>query len=227
MSVVRGKAPWIAVGVGVVIVVVLGLTQLALPGIAAQRVRDQVGKYGAVRSAHVSAFPAIQLLWGSAQSATVSAGSLRMSFSQGAQLMSDARGIDRLDMTAESLRIGPLGLRHAAIHKRGSAVQIEGDVALSSLQAILPPGIEVQVVGSENGEVQMRLHGSLLGLSASLPAVISAQEGKLVVQTQGLPPFGGTATITLFSDPRLPMQGLEMTAIGSDVYRLKMSATLP
>jgi hypothetical protein len=225
MSVVRGRAPWIAVGVGVVIVGVLGLAQLALPGIAAQRVRDQVGKYGAVRSAHVTASPAIELLWGSAQSATVTAGSLRMSFSQGAELLSNASGVDRLDMTAQSLQLGPLTMSRASVQKRGSAVYIEGDIELSSLQAALPPGVEIQLVGSADGEVQMRLRGSLLGVSASVPAVIGAQEGKLVVQTQGLP-FGGVPTITLFSDPRLLMHGLEMTATGPGTYRLKMSATL-
>jgi hypothetical protein len=225
MSVVRGRAPWIALGVGVVIVVGLGLAQLALPGVAAQRVRDQVGKYGTVRSVHVTASPAIELLWGSAQSATVTAASLRMSFAQAAELLSNASGVDRIDMTATSLQLGPLAMQRASVHKRGDAVYTEGNVELSSLQAALPPGIEVQLIGSAHGEVQMRLRGSLFGVSASVPAVIAAQEGKLVVQTQGLP-FGGVPTVTLFSDPRLLIQGLEMTATAPGAYRLRMSATL-
>lgn len=211
-------------GVGVVIVVVLGLAQLALPGIAAQRVRDEVGKYGVVHSAHVTASPAIELLWGNAQSASVTAGSLSMSFSQAGELLSSARGVDRLDMTAQSLRLGTLTMSQASTHKRGNAVYAEGDIQLSSLQAALPPGVEIQLLGSANGEVQIRLRGSLFGVSASVPAVISAQEGKLVVQTQGL--LGVVPSITLFSDPRLLMRGIEMNTIGPGTYRLKMSATL-
>ncbi len=225
MSVVRGRAPWIALGVGVVIVVVLGLAQLVIPGIAAQRVRDQVGKYGTVRSAHITASPAIELLWGSAQSATVTAGSLRMSFAQAAELLSNGSGVARIDMTAAHLQLGPLAMERAGVHKRGDTVYTEGNVELSSLQAALPPGIEVQLTGSANGEVQIRLRGSLFGVSASVPAVIAAHEGKLVVQTQGLP-FGGVPTITLFSDPRLLIEGLEMTTIAPGTYRLRMSATL-
>lgn len=47
----------------VVAVVVLGVAQLVLPGIAAQRIRSQLDRYGHVRSVSVSAFPAIELLW--------------------------------------------------------------------------------------------------------------------------------------------------------------------
>jgi len=224
MSVVRSKAPWIAAGVGILIVGVIGLAQLTLPGIAAQRVRDQIGRYGSVRITHVTASPAIELLWGSAQSATVAAGNLRMSFAQGAELLSSAGEFDRFDMTAQSFVLGPLAIKQAGIHKRGNAAYLEGNVELSSLKAFLPPGVEVQLIGSGNGEVQIRLRGDLSGVSGSVPAVISAREGKLEVQVQGVP--FGLSTITLFSDPRLLMEGIEMSATKTGVYHLKMSGTL-
>jgi hypothetical protein len=224
MSVIRSKARWIAAGLGVVIVGVVGLAQLMLPGIAAHRIREQIGRYGSVHSAHVTASPAFELLWGSAQSATVTTGSLRMSFAQAAELLSSVGDFDKFDLNAQSFVLGPLAIRQATIHMRGNATQIEGNVERSSLQAFLPSGVEVQLVGSGNGEVHIRLRGNLFGVSGTTPAVISAQEGKLDVQAQG-GPFG-LPTITLFSDPRLLIDGLEMSATKPGVYRLKMSATL-
>lgn len=209
MRVVRRKARWVAAGIGVVIVgLVIGLAQVALPGIAAQRVRDQVGRYGTVRSAHVTASPGIELLWGSAQSATVLAGSLRMSFTQAAELLSSAEGFGRLDMTAQNLVLGPLTLMQAGIHKRGSTAYLEGNVEPSSLRAFLPPDAEVKLVGSGDGEVQIRLRSNLFGALSSVRAVIDAREGKLEVQIHEIPFV--LPTITLFSDPRLWVESLEI-----------------
>jgi hypothetical protein len=223
-SVVRGRAPWIAVGVVVVIVGVIGLAQLTLPGIAAQRVRDQIGRYGAVRSAHVTASPAIELLWGDAQSASVTAGSLHMSFAQAAELLSSDGGFDRLDMTAQSLVLGSLTIGQAGIHKHGEAAYLEGNVELSGLRSLLPPGVEVQLVGSADGEVQIRLRGDLFGVPTSVPAVIGAEEGKLEVHSQ--PGALGLPTITLFSDPRFRIEGVEMSATKPGVYHVRMSGIL-
>ena len=54
-----------------VVLLLLVVAQLALPGIAAQRIRDQLGPSGQVTSVDVSAFPAIELLWHQADSVTV------------------------------------------------------------------------------------------------------------------------------------------------------------
>ena len=73
------RAGRIAAWLAGAIVLVLVLAQLFLPGIAASRVRARVGKYGTVQSVSVKAWPAVKLLWGSADSVTVRAGSLSMS----------------------------------------------------------------------------------------------------------------------------------------------------
>ncbi len=80
----RGRAARIALAIAGAIVAVLGLAQLLLPGIAAQRMRDQLARYGDVHSATVRAFPRrFELLRGHMQAATLSAGSLSMSLGQG------------------------------------------------------------------------------------------------------------------------------------------------
>jgi hypothetical protein len=230
MRIVGGRAPRVALGAVGGVVVVLGVAQLALPGIAAQRVRDRVGKYGAVRSSEVTAFPAIELLWGAAESGTVRAGSLRMGLSQAVDLLWSARRVDRLDVTAEHLRLGPLGMRAASIEKRGDSVYVQGDVGQSELRAALPGGIEVQSLASRDGEVEVRASGTLFGVSASARALVVAREGKLVVEAQGFP-LAGLGRITLFSDPRLTVQGVSLRPLaagpgGQGGYRLSAWARL-
>jgi hypothetical protein len=207
----------------------LVLAQLVLPGLAAQRVRNQLGKYGTVRSASVSAFPAIELLWGSGDSLSINADSLHIGLSQAVDQLWEARGIDRVDISADSFELGPLMMSAADFHKRGLELYEQASVRQSALQGLLPGGFEVQPEASENGEVRVRASGSLFGIRTSVQAVVSAQEGKLVAQPEGLP-FAGLARITLFSDPRLLIQGIGLSPqSGSETdpsYMLRLWARL-
>ncbi|MFZ0377875.1 MAG: hypothetical protein WAL38_08625, partial [Solirubrobacteraceae bacterium] len=63
-----------ALGVAGLVLLVLVVAQLVLPGIAADRLRDQLARSGTVISVKVSAFPAIELLWGDADSVVVRLG---------------------------------------------------------------------------------------------------------------------------------------------------------
>ena len=56
---------------------VLALAQVLLPRIAASRISSRVGRYGKVQSVSVSAWPAVELLWGSVDSVRVAAGEPR------------------------------------------------------------------------------------------------------------------------------------------------------
>src|SRR5436309_934004 len=66
-----------AIGVVVLVLALLVVTQLALPGIAENRIRDRLAHDGRVESVRVSAFPAIKLLWGKADRVTVRMQSVR------------------------------------------------------------------------------------------------------------------------------------------------------
>jgi len=206
------------------VVVVLVLAQLVLPALAASRIRARVGRYGTVLSVSVSAFPAIRLLWKSADSVTVRAASLHATPAQTASLLSEARGMHDLDLSAASVREGPLELHDASLRKRGDALSGEATLAQADVRAALPAGVEIQLLGSADGAVRVRVSGGLFGVGASVNAVVSAQDGKLVAQPQGLP-FAGLARITLFSNPHVVVQGVSATAVPGG-YRLTMTATL-
>jgi hypothetical protein len=225
----RRRATRIALGTVAAAAAVLGLAQLLLPGIAAQRVRDELGRYGVVKSATVSAFPAIELLWGGAQSASVNAGNLNMGSSQAAELVWKARGVQRIDMIAESIQLGSIRMRDIRIEKRGTALYIQGSVAPADFSGAVPGGMEVQSLESVPGGVQARVGGNLFGVSTSADALLSVQEGRLVVQTQGVP-FAGFMKLTIFSASRMAIQSfnvVRLSSAGSDArYLVKLWAKL-
>jgi hypothetical protein len=229
MRIPRGRGARIALGTASGIVVVLGLAQLVLPGLAAQRVRDQLGRYGVVRSATVNAFPAIELLWGHAQSATVRAGSLGMSASQAGELLWKARGVQRMDLSAESMRVGSLAMRDVSTEKRGQAIYTQGSLGEAQLRASLPGVEELQLLGSAPGGVEVRVSGSLFGVRASVDALLSVQEGKLVAQPQGVP-LAGFVKLTVISDPHTYLRNFDLTRSassgGDPTYRMRIWATL-
>jgi hypothetical protein len=225
----RRRATRIALGTAATVVAVLGLTQLLLPGLIAQRMRDELGRYGVVKSATVSAFPAIELLWGHAQSASVSAGNLDMGFSQAGELLWKARQIKRIDMIAESMRLGSITMHGVRTEKRGTALYIQGSAGPADFSGAAPGGMEVQSLESVPGGVEARASGTLFGVRTSADALLSVQEGELVAQPQGVS-FAGFVKLTIFSAPHMVMQSfnvVRLSSAGSDPrYLFKLWAKL-
>lgn len=209
MSVVAARPARIALGVAGVVVVLLVVAQFALPVIAARIARDQIGKYGAVRSVSVRAFPAIELLWGQAESASVRAGDLRMSVSELDGLLPRTKGIRHLELGAASLQVGPMRLHEVEVQKHGEEVEVQGRLEQGDVQGLLPAGVQGQLVETAQGTVGVRVSGSLFGMGASLLATLGARDGKLVAQPQGIP-FAGLARVTVFADPRLFVESVEL-----------------
>ena len=70
----------------------LALAQVFLPRIAASRISSRLRRYGTVQSVSVKAWPAVELLWGSADSVRVRARSLTVSPAQTAKLLVGSAG---------------------------------------------------------------------------------------------------------------------------------------
>ena len=223
----EGRGRRIALWVAATLVVLLVASQLLLPGLAARTVRQRVGRYGPVLSAHVSAFPAFELLWGSASSASVRTGPLRMTQAQATDLLWSARGIESLDLSAASLLVEPLRLERVSMQKRAHAVRVLATLTLADLRAAMPAGVQVQALaGAGGGPLEVTVGGELFGVSASVVAVIQASEGKLVAGPRGLS-FGGLTQITLFSDPHLHVDDATFTPVAgaAQSWRLDLRAT--
>jgi hypothetical protein len=211
-----------------ILVVLLGLAQLFLPKLAASRISSRIGKYGSVDSVHVSAFPAIELLWKHADSVHVRATHLRMSPAQTGKLLEEAGAAGRLDVAVASVEEGPLRLSDVSFRKQGSEMSAQGHVSEADVQAALPPGFGVKLLNSKDGEVEVSASGGLFGIGASVDAVAAASEGKLVVHPRGA--LIEALRLTLFSDPRVYVTGVSAAATtatdGAPGYTLGITAQL-
>ncbi|MCW3034550.1 MAG: hypothetical protein QOK19_1171 [Solirubrobacteraceae bacterium] len=208
------------------LLVVLLAAQLLLPRIAASRISSRVARYGHVEHVSVSAWPALKLLWGNADSVDVKTGPLKLAPSQAASLLWEGRGVARLDISAEAVRIGPLSLGDATLRKRGAQLDAEAVATQAAAQAALGEGASVRLLGSEGGRVRVSVGGSLFGVGAEVAALAEAQNGALVAHPEGLLLEG--LRLTLFSDPHVHVEGVAAGVRATDPlsYRLSMSALL-
>lgn len=223
-----GRAGRIAGGVVAAIVLALALTQLFLPRIAASSISSRVGRYGRVQSVSVSAWPAVKLLWGSADAVKVKALDLSLTPRQAAKLVWEGRGASSIDVTAANVRLGRLRVSGVRMRKRGDALSALALASAADVRAALPPGLSVALLRSEGGSVEVRASGALFGVTASVVALAGPQHGRLIARPLGLP-LGGFE-LTVFSDPHVHVEGVGASAVGAPQaapsYRLGISARL-
>jgi hypothetical protein len=222
------RAGRIAGGVIAAVVLALALAQVFLPRIAASTISSRVGRYGHVQSVSVSAWPAVKLLWGQADSVKVKASEIKLTAQQAAQLVWEGRGVSNVDMTAASVRLGPLRVSDVAMRKRGDVLSAHALASAADVKAALPPGLSVALLRSERGNVEVRASGGLFGVGASLDAMAGPQQGRLVARPLGLL-FGGFG-LTLFADRHVYVEGVGARVAdaspGAPGYRLQMNARL-
>jgi hypothetical protein len=195
-----------ALSVAGLVLVLLVVAQLVLPGIAAQQLRDRLARSGDVLSVEVKAFPAIELLWHQADHVVVRLGQYRSSTGHLGSLLSQTADVGSLDASASVLDAGLLTLRDATLHKRGNQLTGSARVTEADLRAAVPFLDAVQPVASGNGQLILRGTATLLGVTASVDATVGAYNGQLVVQPNV--PFGALATVTVFSNPQVRVQGV-------------------
>ncbi len=188
------------------VILLLVIAQLVLPRIAAQRLRDRLSRSGQVLEVHVSAFPAIELLWHQADRVVVRIGRYRTDPARLGSLLHEAGNVGSLDATATEVDSGLLTLRDARLRKRGDQLTGSATVSESDLKRALPILQSVAPVASGNGRLTLRGTATLLGLSATVDATVSAAGGQLVVAPDV--PFGALATLTVFSNPHVYVEGV-------------------
>ena len=100
-------------------------------------------------------------------------------------------------------------VRDAALRKRGNQLVGTALVTEADLRRSIPILQSVVPVTSADGRLTLRGTASLFGVSATVDATVSASNGKLVVAPDV--PFGGFATVTVFSNPHLEVQSVGAT----------------
>src|SRR3982074_1955002 len=214
------------IAAAIVLAVLVGLAagaQLLLPGIAADRLRDRLAHDGRVESVSVSAFPAIKLLWGRADRATVRMANVRAGVGRLGSAIWRAVDTGRVDASARELDVLTLRLRDAQLRKRGNRLMGEATGTDADLPAALPPGFAVRPVASANGQLVLRGTATFFGATISANAVLLAQDGQLKIAPDV--PFGAFATLTAFSDPHVHVDVVDARAVPGG-FRLTASGRL-
>lgn len=207
-----------AIGLLLLVVIVLGVGQLVLPGIAEQQIRDRLSRSGQVLAVSVSAFPAIELLWHQADTVTVRLGRYRSNPGHLGSLLTQAGDVGTLHASATELDTGLLTLLDATLAKHGNQLTGTALVTEAAIRRALPILESVTPVASSDGTLTVRGTASLFGVSASVDATVQPRDGALVVSPDV--PLGGLATITVFSNPNVDVQsvGASSTAAGLLVH---------
>jgi hypothetical protein len=193
-----------------VVVILLVVAQLVLPGIAEQQLRDRLARSGTVLRVEVDAFPAIELLWHHADRVVVRLARYRSGPGPLGKLLNDASDVGSLDASVAELDTGLLTLRDATLRKHGQVLTGAARVTERDLRSAVPFLDAVQPVASGSGQLTLRGTATLFGVTAAVDAIVAAVDGDLVVQPDV--PFGGLATVTVFSDPHLDVQDVSVSA---------------
>jgi hypothetical protein len=194
--------------VGVLLLVLLALVvaQLVLPGIAAQRLRDRLARSGTVLEVKVDAFPAVELLWHQADHVVVRMGRYRSNPATLRTTLGQVADAGTLDASANQFSSGLLTVRDASLRKRANQLTATATVTEADLRSALPVLNSVQPVASSGGQFTVQGTATLLGVPLTVDATVRPQNGALIVSPDV--PFGGLATITLFSSPAIAVQGV-------------------
>jgi hypothetical protein len=190
----------------VVIALLLVIAQLVLPGIAAQRLRDRLGRSGTVQKVEVDAFPAIELLWHHADKVVVRMRNYRSNPAALSTTIGEIADTSSLDASAGRLDTGLLTLRDATLTKRGNQLRAAATVTDADLRSSLPVLDSVQPVDSSGGQLTLQGTATVLGVTATVDVTVGPRDGALVAAPDV--PFSGLATITLFANPRIAVQGV-------------------
>jgi hypothetical protein len=181
-----------------------GAAQALLPTIAEQRVAAALGESGEVSSVRVSAFPAVKLLWGSADSVSVRMASYDAPIGGGgggeSGGLAEMRGIDRLDVAIDTLGVGPVTLRDVRLAKDGAAIRARAAVSTAAVREALPAGLSLEPTAGPGGRLELDGAARAFGFDADASAVIVADEGRIVIRPDD-PVLASLAAVTVFEDP--------------------------
>lgn len=196
--------------------VVLGLAQAILPRLAADLVRDRIKPYGHLEDVSVKAFPAIELLWGKADSASATAKRLSLSGADAVKLVWEGRGVRDTTLKVAALELKVPGLpsgvvlHDVVLRKRGDRLESQSTITQADLDRASPSGVRIRLLASEPDTVKVIASGSLFGVRATVEAVAMPSEGKLIAQPVNIP-FGGFVRMTLVADPHLYLERISVT----------------
>lgn len=194
----------VAIIVLAVVAAALVAAQFLLPGIAEDRIADDLELLGSRPAVEVDALPAVKLLWHRADRIELRFPRASiLPFGLGEQL-ARTEATDELDARIDELTIGPVALRDATLRKDGDALRAGAVAQEGDLVGALPAFLELRPVPDDG--LVFEGAASAFGRRVALRAQLRGVDGRLVLSPDGL--LGGFATVTVFDDPRVRVEDL-------------------
>jgi hypothetical protein len=209
-ALMRRRRVVVAVAIAAVVLVVLGVGQLVLPGVAENRLRSQLARYGAVRQVQIESVPAVKLLWHRADSLKVAMDSYRSQPSGHGSLadfLSRTRDVGKLEVSVATLQSKLVTLHQAHLRKEGNQLVGEAEITQQELSAALPSYLNLRPVSATANGIVLQASASVLGHRITLHLGVLADAGRVIVRPEGLL-LASLATITVFSDPRIYVESV-------------------
>ncbi len=201
----------------VAVIVVLVLAQFILPPIASKVVRESLEPPDRGVSVSVSSFPAVSLLFGHADSASVRIVEARPGGTRGLEkLLSRASHVDRLTSSVGTMYLGPLQLTHVYLKKNHSELTARATITQEAIQHVLPITLHMSAADVSPGGLRLALSTSVLGRRVSLGAHLVAQDGALHIAPEL--PLIGFVDVPVFNDPDVAVTSLSVQPRGSGSY---------
>jgi hypothetical protein len=226
-----------------VLLALLIVAQFTLPAIASQRVRDRLEPHGPVQVATVTAFPAIELLWGHASSVTVRMSSYRDTVRRRthavaahpsaavgpahrlANLLASTAQTDTLDAHVGVLHVGRLQLQEVVLTKRGDVLRAQALLTDAELRAALPAPFTLRPVTSAGRGLTFRGTVALGFTHLSATARLRPKGGAAVITPDIAGIYPSFLSVTVFRDPRVHVDSVNSTRVKGG-WRLSASARL-
>jgi hypothetical protein len=196
-----------------VIVAVLVVAQIALPPLAERRLTSDLERHGSGVRAHVSAFPAITLLWHRADRVTVTVAGYRPGPpGSGTSLADELAGTK--DTGELDVRIGALDDRLLRMHdirlrKRGDVLTAQVRLRRSDVDAALPPQLHVTGQAGSGRQISVAGETTAFGRRIAARARIRVDSRGRLVLEPGPFPLGALVSIPLFADDRVAVDAID------------------
>lgn len=202
-------------------VVLLALAQAFLPGVARNRLRDELAERGKVERVEVHAFPAIKLMWQSADRIEIGMRDYRARRTDDiAEQLATLDGVGRFDSRIAVVDAQRVRLTDVSLRKRGEEVVGRATLSRADLERALPGSLSVRPVSSGGTELVLRATTG----AASVDFTLSASNGRLVVRPEI--PLGGVLALTVFSDARVQVESISARPQG-DGWGITARARVP
>lgn len=203
----RGVLP-IACGL-LVLLALGGLSELLLPSLAERRLRSSLSENGTGVSVDVAAEPAIELLFGRADSVKVDIRDLRGGRGHLPDLLARTARTGRLDATVGTVLTRGLRVDDVNLRKRGNVLTARATVTRAAITTILPAAIQLDQRAAASNTLAFTATIRALGKVVRVTALVRAQQGRLVLEPQSR--LGGLLRLTLFGDPRVYVDSIDST----------------